>query len=102
MRTKADIHIDNIAYRKDYTIAAARDDYMGQVRRDIERFNALDSVRAPGELTVEIVDHVVNQRALLRKVMLALEPGRPREPPTSDLYDTIDETRFLEKIGLLN
>ena len=60
MRTKADIQIDNITYNKQCSIAAARNDYMGQMRQQLERFNALDSIRAPGELRVDIVDYIIN------------------------------------------
>ena len=101
VRTKADIQIDNITYNKQCSIAAARNDYIGQVRQEMERFNALDSIRAPGELRVEIADHIVNQRALLWKVTQVLEPDRLWEPPANDLYHVIDEIRFLENIGLL-
>ncbi|KAK3360643.1 P-loop containing nucleoside triphosphate hydrolase protein [Lasiosphaeria hispida] len=102
VRTKADVHIGNIEYRKQCTIAAARDDYMDQVRMDMRGFNALDSARAPGELRVEIFDYVVNQRALLWKITQVLDPERLCEPPASDLYHPINEAEFLGEIGMLS
>jgi hypothetical protein len=64
-------------------------------------FNDRDAVRAPGELRAEIVDHVVNERALLWKVTQILEPDGLGEPPSDEFCDAIEEEVFLRRVGLL-
>jgi len=102
VRTKADNHIRRISKRTGLPTAAARDDYMDQVRQDMNHFNALDQARAPGEIRVEIVDHVISDEALLWRVEQALEPNRLVEPPSDEFCNPIDEGIFLRNIGLFS
>ncbi|KAK3994837.1 P-loop containing nucleoside triphosphate hydrolase protein [Cladorrhinum sp. PSN332] len=102
VRTKADQHIDNISYRKQLSMAAARKDYMNQVHQDVDKFNELDSARGPGELRVEIKDHLVNQRTLLWQVTQTLRSDRSWEPPAGDQYQVIDEASLLQQLGIMS
>lgn len=101
MRSKADQHIRNINRRTRLPIAAAREDYMRQVQEDMAHFNAIDEARAPGELRVEIVDHVVNEMAVLWKVTQVLAPDRLAELPDDEFSLPINEAAFLTDLGLL-
>lgn len=103
VRTKADQHIRNICLRTRLPIAAARDEYLRQVHEDMAHFNSIDHVRAPGELRVEIVDHVVNQQALYWRMAQVLQSERAvLESPgdVDEFYHPIDERAFLEELGL--
>lgn len=92
VRTKADMHIGNCKRNKRHaTVEAAREDYLGQVRKDTEAVRARTSKAKT--LQVDFADFVVSEMSVRRLVA----GDAPSEDP---LEQVIDEERFLCQLGL--
>ncbi|KAL8326758.1 hypothetical protein RB597_003202 [Gaeumannomyces tritici] len=87
-RFKADLHIRNCRRSKGHaTVRAAREDYLGQVRRDVDVAKRLaEQVK---DLGVNFQDHAVSETGVCQVV--------PGEAPESEFEDAIHEAELLAR-----
>lgn len=72
----------------------ARQDYISDVRRDTDTYNAQNEIGSPEELMLLVTDYIVSEMGVFQLVTNS-------QPSPDPFEQVIDEALFLQKLGLL-